>query len=246
MKKTAANRTTEEKEVQKVKLTRIIYLFVMLSFIVPVGYLIFKIILTEPGEAAGGQGRADYVLMLLQCALGIFVMHIPTFLSRKFRFVVPPFLFVMYIVFLYCAIFLGEVRSFYYTVPHWDDILHCMSSMMTGLFGLMTITILNRDEHVVVRLSPFFMALFAFSFSVMVGALWEIYEFTFDGLLGLNMQKFITAAGETLVGHAALADTMKDIIVDTIGAFLSSTIGYFSVKFDKRWFMPELVEETKK
>lgn len=236
----------EEIERHSKKLTRLVYMFVMLSFILPVGYLIVKIIITEPGEAAGGQGRADYVLMLLQCVLGIFVIHIPSMLAKKFKFVVPTFLFVMYIIFLYCAIFLGEVRNFYYVIPHWDDILHCMSSIMTGFFGLMTITILNRDENIVVQLSPFFMALFAFTFSVTVGSLWEIYEYTFDGLLGLNMQKFITASGEVLVGHAALSDTMKDITVDTCGALLSSVIGYFSVKLDKKWFKPELLDEEKK
>lgn len=234
--------TPEQKERRKAKLTRLLYLFVMASFVLPIGYLIVKIIITDPGEAAGGQGRADYVLMLLQCALGLLVLHVPSMLAKKFRFVVPPFLFTMYIVFLYCAIFLGEVRSFYYVVPHWDDILHCMSSMMTGFFGLMTITILNRDEHVVVRLSPFFMALFAFAFSVMVGSLWEIYEYAFDDLFGLNMQKFITASGEVLTGHAALSDTMKDIVVDTMGALVSSVIGYFAIKHDKRWFVPELME----
>lgn len=232
-----------ENDVRSIKLTKLVYLFVMLSFILPIGYLILKIIVTDPGEAAGGQGRADYVLMLVQCILGIFVIHIPMMLAKKFRFVVPTFLFVMYIIFLYCAIFLGEVRNFYYVIPHWDDILHCMSSMMTGFFGLMTISILNRDEHIVVRLSPFFMALFAFTFSVTVGSLWEIYEYTFDGLLGLNMQKFITASGEVLVGHAALTDTMKDITVDTCGALLSSVIGYLSVKRDKKWFKPELIED---
>lgn len=233
----------EEIERHSAKLTKLVYMFVMLSFILPVGYLIVKIIITEPGEAAGGQGRADYVLMLLQCVLGIFVIHIPSMLAKRFKFVVPTFLFVMYIIFLYCAIFLGEVRNFYYVIPHWDDILHCMSSMMTGFFGLMTITILNRDENIVVQLSPFFMALFAFTFSVTVGSLWEIYEYTFDGLLGLNMQKFITASGEVLAGHAALSDTMKDITVDTCGALLSSVIGYFSVKLDKKWFKPELLNE---
>lgn len=233
----------EEKSARRHRMNRLLYFFVMMSFILPVGFLVVRIIITDPGEAAGGQGRADYVLMLVQCALGVLVMHIPMLLAKHFRFVVPPFLFTMYILFLYCAIFLGEVRSFYYVVPHWDDILHCMSSMMTGFFGLMTISILNREEHIVVRLSPFFMALFAFAFSVMVGSLWEIYEYVFDGILGLNMQKFITASGEVLVGHAALTDTMKDIVVDTVGALVSSVIGYFSIKFGKRWFVPELLED---
>lgn len=233
----------EEKTAHRHRMNHLLYFFVMASFILPVGFLIVRIIMTDPGEAAGSQGRADYVLMLVQCVLGAFVMHIPMMLSRHFRFVIPPFLFTMYILFLYCAIFLGEVRHFYYVVPHWDDILHCMSSMMTGFFGLMTISILNRDEHVVVRMSPFFMALFAFAFSVMIGALWEIYEYTFDGLLGLNMQKFITASGEVLTGHAALSDTMKDIVVDTVGALVSSVTGYFSIRFGKRWFIPELLED---
>ena len=87
------------------------------------------------------------------------------------------------------------------------------SSMMTGFFGLMVVTILNRNKHVTMDLSPFFLCLFAFCFSVTLGSLWEIYEFTADGLFGLNMQKFMTAQGELLVGHEALRDTMKDIIV---------------------------------
>ena len=67
-----------------------------------------------------------------------------------------------------------------------------------------------------------FVAMFSFCFAVSIGAVWEIYEFSFDGLLGLNMQKFLLADGTPLVGRAALTDTMKDIIVDTIGALIAS------------------------
>ena len=80
---------------------------------------------------------------------------------------------------------------------------------MLGFFGLMVVTILNRDDHVVVQLSPFFVALFAFCFAVSIGALWEIYEFSFDGILGLNMQKFVTAQGDVLIGHEAIRDTVN-------------------------------------
>ena len=69
----------------------------------------------------------------------------------------------------------------------------------------------------------------------MIGAVWEVYEFTFDGLLGLNMQKFALADGTELSGHLALADTMKDIIVDILGAMVASAVGYISLRFDKHW-----------
>ena len=100
------------------KWTRVIYTLVLLSFILPVGYLIYRLIFWDEAAAqALERTRADYALMLLQCLLGIVVIHLPTFLTRRFRFELPAALYIMYILFLYGAIFLGEVRSFYYTVP---------------------------------------------------------------------------------------------------------------------------------
>ena len=231
-----------ERVSEKLKVS--VYYLVLLSFLIPIGFLIFRIAASDGTEnTAGFHSKADYMLMLVQCTLGLIVLHIPSVLARKLRFEIPGFLFVMFIIFLYCGIFLGEVTSFYYIVPHWDDFLHASSSMMTGFFAIMIITILNRDDNLVFRINPFFVSLFAFTFSVSVGALWEVYEFTGDGLLGMNMQMFITADGTVLIGHAALSDTMKDIIVDMIGALVSSVIGYFSVKHSKRWLIPALTKD---
>ncbi len=108
----------------------------------------------------------------------------------------------------------------------------------------MVVTILNRDEHTVLHLSPFFTALFAFSFAVTIGSLWEIYEFAFDGFLGLNMQKFMLEDGTVLTGHEALSDTMKDIIVDMGGALVASVAGYFAVRNKKTWIIPQLITES--
>ncbi len=221
---------------KKINLTRVLYYFVLLSFLIPIIYLIYRISTVAPGVVGEGmKSRADYVLMLVQCALGILVIHLPSFLAKKLKFEIPTALYIMYIIFLYCAIFLGEVRSFYYNVPHWDDILHFFSSMMTGMFGFMLISIINEDQHVAIHLSPFFVSLFAFSFSMMLGGLWEIYEFAFDGILKLNMQKFMLEDGTQLVGRAALSDTMKDIIVDGCGALLASILGFLSLKQKKGW-----------
>ena len=215
-----------------------LYGFVLTSFILPIIYLVIRLIIGQDAEifADSYRTRADYALMLLECVLGIVVIHLPAFLSKKLRFVFPPFLYTLYIIFLYCAIFLGEVRSFYYAVPGWDNILHCMSSVMSGIFGFMMISILNRGRGATDRMSPVFTALFAFCFAVMVGAVWEIYEFSADSLFGLNMQKFILEDGTVLVGQDALSDTMIDIIIDCIGAAIASILGFVAAKVNKVWY----------
>lgn len=229
------------------RLGRVLYFGVTISFLVPIVYLILRMIFGGGEEAgAGMHSDSDYLLMLMQCILGLITIHLPSILERKLRFELPGLLYGFYIVFLYCAIFLGEVRSFYYLVPKWDSVCHFFSSMMTGFFGLMVVTILNRDKHISMDLSPFFVCLFAFCFSVTMGSLWEIYEFTADGLFGLNMQKFMTAQGELLIGHEALRDTMKDIIVDVLGALLASCIGMFSIHRGIYWYIPALTEEKEK
>lgn len=231
---------------QKHRLGKILYFWVNLSFLVPIVYLVLRMIFGGGStNEAGYHSESDYLLMLMQCVLGLITIHLPSILERKLRFELPSLLYGFYIVFLYCAIFLGEVRSFYYLVPRWDSICHFFSSMMMGFFGLMVITILNRDEHIAMDLSPFFLCLFAFCFSVTMGSLWEIYEFAADGLFGMNMQKFMTAQGELLVGHEALRDTMKDIIVDVLGAFLASCIGMFSIRRGLHWYIPALTKDGK-
>ena len=142
---------------------------------------------------------------------------------------------ILYTIFLYCAIYLGEVKSFYYNVPHWDTILHTFSGAMLGALGFSFVTLLNKTEEVPMNLSPLFVVIFSFCFAVTLGVVWEIYEFTFDGVLGLNMQKFALESGEALIGRAALVDTMKDLIVDALGAFIMSIIGYISLKYKKGW-----------
>lgn len=134
-----------------------IYTLVLLSFILPVGYLIYRLIFWDEAAAqALERTRADYALMLLQCLLGIVVIHLPTFLTRRFRFELPAALYIMYILFLYGAIFLGEVRSFYYMVPHWDVFLHAFSSLMAGSLWLYGGGAAQPQRARAHPLSPFF------------------------------------------------------------------------------------------
>ncbi len=224
------------KQRHKRKLNETIARILFLTLIFSALYSLVRIILPQPLSENGAvyaHIRSDYVLMFIQCLLGLVVFSLPSVVSRKWKFSIPNFIYVMYYLFLYCAIFLGEVLNFYYLVPHWDTILHFFSGAMLGALGFILVSWLNDSEKVRVSLTPAFIALFAFCFAVCCGAVWEIYEFTFDGLLGLNMQKFITSEGEVLMGHSALKDTMKDIIVDTLAALMIAVMGYARLKADQ-------------
>ena len=165
--------------------------------------------------------KSHYFLMFAQSILGIVVMFLPDLFERRFNMDIPSYLVIMYLLFLYCAIFFFFFRSF--------------SAAMLGLFGYSVIFLLNANKNVPLQLSPAFMCLFAFTFALMCGVLWEIYEYTFDGLWGMNMQKFMAEDGTMYVGHAALTDTMEDLMVDTIGAGLVCLINYAILKIDRNW-----------
>lgn len=206
-------------------------LFITLLF--SIVYTIVRIIQTPTSLASDVEYikvRSDYVLMLLQCLLGLFVMTLPSIINRRFSIQIPSFVEVLFYIFLYCAIYLGEVRSFYYLVPFWDTILHAFSGAMLGALGFSLVSMLNREVSDYVRLSPFFVALFAFSFALAFGSIWEIYEFSMDTIFKTNMQKYMTYEGLVLIGSEALKDTMKDIIVDALSAFLVSVLAYFQIK----------------
>ncbi len=218
---------------------------VLISFVVPAGYLLVRIISGDRLESPGGRGREDYVLMLLQCLLGVAAILVPARLMRRWDIEIPKVMFLLYVGFLYCAIFLGEVRSFYYTVPHWDTILHIFSGAMLGALGFSMIAVFNNTERIPLNLSPLFVAVFAFCFAMALGAVWEIYEFSADVLLGTNMQKFALDDGTGLIGQDAVRDTMKDIIVDAIGAVVTSAIGYVSIKYEKGWIDKLMIRRGK-
>ena len=212
--------------------------FILLSFVASVVYLTVRVIIAPavaPPSDVPINIKGDYALMLLESALGVAAMLLPRFLSRRVRLDIPKGMITAYAIFLYCAIFLGEVRNFYYTVPHWDTILHTFSGVATGALGFSIVSLLNKSDDIAFSLSPFFVALFAFCFALSLGVIWEFYEFTIDSLFDLNMQKYALETGEPLFGQAALMDTMKDLIVDALGALLMAIVGYISLKYKKGW-----------
>lgn len=225
-------------KMQKTKFTirrdwkKITGILLFISLLLSIGFIIIKMVKTPSviSEDAYAKVRSDYVLMLLQCILGIIVMFIPSFVEHKLSIDIPNNMEITYFIFLYCAIYLGEVRNFYYLIPYWDVILHAFSGAMLGALGFSLVCYFNDTDFFEINLSPFFIALFAFCFALAAGVVWEIYEFLADSLIGTNMQKFIIADGTVLVGHAALKDTMKDLIVDAISSLIITIIGYCTIK----------------
>lgn len=185
---------------------------------------------TEPGVRV----RSDYALMLIQSAGGLIVMFLPTFVNRRLALHVPHGMQIAYFVFLYFAIYLGEVRSFYYRFPSWDVVMHFFGGAMLAALGFLLVGLLSEAERPRITLSPNFVAFFAFCFALACGAVWEIWEFTIDGLFGTNMQKFITDTGEVLVGREALRDTMEDLITDAAAALAVTLVGYLSLRHSQR------------
>lgn len=221
-------KTSEKFETRK----KVVFAIVLTLLIISVFYAIYMLFQAPSGVAQneGERVKTDYVLMVLQCLVGAIVIFLPKKVEDHFEVRIPNAIEITYFIFLFCAIYLGEVRNFYFRVPYWDVILHAFSAAMLGALGFILVDYLTGIENLNLRLSPFFVSFFAFCFSVTCGIIWEIYEFLADGILNTNMQKFITAHGEVMIGRAALVDTMKDIIVDVLGALVVVVLGYFTLK----------------
>lgn len=224
--------------VKKAGWTRIIFFAVLFTLAASAVYAAVQLVRAPAGLVEGvdyEKVKSDYVLMLLQCGAGTIVMFLPSMVERKLRIEIPGPMYLVFVLFLYAAVYLGEVRSFYYRFESWDSILHTFSGITLGALGFSIVNILNESAGSKVRLSPFFVALFAFCFAATLGVLWEIYEFTADAFLKVNMQKIMLEDGTMLVGREALRDTMTDLIVDCLGALGTSVAGYVSLRTKTGW-----------
>ena len=114
------------------KIIGILLFLTLVGSIVYVTVMIFTAPSVVPEDEPYTKVKSDYYLSLVQCMLGLVVMFLPSFFQRKFSIEVPNYMRSMYFIFLYCAIYLGEVRDFFYVVPHWDIYLHTFSGAMLG------------------------------------------------------------------------------------------------------------------
>ncbi|MBQ2704193.1 MAG: hypothetical protein IJF58_01440 [Clostridia bacterium] len=123
------------------------------------------------------------------CVLSLVLFMMPAFVERKFGIDIPPLLETSVYLFIFAAEILGEISSFYIKFPHWDDMLHTANGFLCAALGFSLIEIFNRSKKLKFELSPFFLAVVAFCFSMTIGVLWEFFEWAGDALVQTDMQK---------------------------------------------------------
>ena len=123
------------------------------------------------------------------CLLTLVLFMMPAMLERKLRIDLPDTLEVIILLFIYAAEILGEIRAYYVQLTFWDTMLHTLNGFLCAAIGFSLVDILNRNERISLRLSPFYMAVAAFCFSMTVGVLWEFFERFADTVLLMDMQK---------------------------------------------------------
>lgn len=156
------------------------------------------------------------------------VMFVPLLLGYGLGVRIPQEFEALAVVFVFAALFLGEVQGYYVRYWWWDIALHSASGLVLGIFGFLLVHAMNEHEDLELHMKPSFTGLFAFLFAVGLGTLWELFEFGVDRTLGTTMQK-------------SLQDTMTDLAVDTIGAAIIAILGYSYLRdrtrqsFLERW-----------
>lgn len=200
--------------------------------------------------------------------LTLILFMIPTIIDRKLNIKLPNVLETIILLFIFSAEILGEIQNFYGIFPFWDTMLHTINGFLCAAIGFSLIDILNQSEEFHLKMSPIFVALVAFCFSMTIGVLWEFFEFGADTFFKTDMQKdrisssissvlineekknvpvkidnieketikynengeikeLIVSGGHLDIG---LKDTMKDLLVNFIGAVVFSIIGLLYIK----------------
>lgn len=193
------------------------------------------------------------------CGLSLILFLLPAFIERRFHVDIPSLMEVVILLFIFGAEILGELQNYYGQYPYWDTMLHTVNGFICAAFGFSLIDILTRNRQEKFRLSPLYVSLVAFCFSMTVGVLWEFFEYGMDVLFLTDMQKDtvihtlatveLTADGSVAVlrdvaavtingqplpvaGYLdiGLHDTMADLFVNFVGAVVFSVLGYFYIR----------------
>lgn len=153
--------------------------------------------------------RGNYESVFL-CALSLALLILPSVLQKRLYITLPSTLEIVILLFIFAAEILGELASFYVRVPNWDTMLHTVNGFLCAAVGFALVDMINRNERFSLKLSPVYLAIVAFCFSMTVGVLWEFFEFAADRFLGLDMQKDTVLSA---IGSVALDPTMSNKVV---------------------------------
>ena len=154
------------------------------------------------------------------CVLTLLLFMMPSVMKRKLDVELPNTLEIIILLFIYAAEILGEIGAYYVTFPYWDTVLHTLNGFLCAAIGFSLVDILNRSSSERFNLSPLYMAIAAFCFSMTVGVLWEFFECTMDQLFFLDMQKdtVVSAIGSIMLdapggNHPVVIHNIADVII---------------------------------
>lgn len=126
---------------------------------------------------------------ILFCVLTLILLAVPSFLQVTLRIELPIVLEIILLLFIFAAEILGEIYEFYIIIPFWDTLLHTLNGFLMAAIGFSLVDLLNRSDKLAFELSPVFLAIVAFCFSMTIGVVWEIFEFSMDKFFAFDMQK---------------------------------------------------------
>jgi hypothetical protein len=194
------------------------------------------------------------------CILTLILFMVPSFIQLTFKVELPTTLEIIILLFIFAAEILGEIDDYYLLFPFWDTMLHTMNGFLAAAIGFSLVNLLNDSEKIQFELSPIFVVIVAFCFSMTIGVVWEFFEFSMDQLFGMDTQKdtiihvinsvSLSADGSMttfkdisqvivdgtvlpISGYLdiGLIDTMQDLMVNFIGAAVFSVFGFFYIKY---------------
>ena len=155
---------------------------------------------------------------VFMCVLTLLLLIVPSFFQVTFKVELPSTLEIIILLFIFAAEILGEVNDYYFVFPQWDTMLHTLNGFLAAAIGFSLVDLLNKSERVKFELSPLYVVLVAFCFSMTIGVIWEFFEFSMDQFFGMNTQKntMITLLnGADLVdGSRVTIHNIKEVIVN--------------------------------
>ena len=135
-------------------------------------YVILRVLVVLALVAQVFNGNFENVFL---CVLTLILFTIPSFIERTIRIDIPDTLEIIILLFIFAAEILGEIQAYYVQFPYWDTMLHTLNGFLCAAIGFSLLDILNRDERLAFKLSPVYLAVVAFCFSMTIGVLWAAF-----------------------------------------------------------------------
>ena len=226
---------------KNMKMTVFSFTMFCLSFIIFFSYLCLVIL------KRGSDKYNVYIGNFLGSILLMPLIFVPQIVTKIIKFEIPSPIEVMYVSFLCAALMFGEIFNFYGMFDWWDNLLHLLSGFFIGMIAYYVANTFNHyGSHQ--SMSPLFLAIFAISLTLALGVIWEFVEYSVDAIFKTNMQGYrvdnsTLVQSEELVGHAALSDTMNDLLMALLGSGMLSLIATYQLKKNKTGFATSYFEK---